>query len=115
MDSASIEKHLTRASQLATLLDSQFTVLGIPIGLDPIIGLFPGGGDLVGLILSTYLLYIAEELNLPADKKRRMIFNILFDFVIGLLPIIGDLADFFYRSNQMNLEILLEHHQKKTS
>jgi hypothetical protein len=90
-------------------MDSQFQFLGYRFGLDPILGLFPGFGDTVSLILALYLIYIATEMNMPRKKLVLMVRNMGIDFVLGILPVVGDVSDFIYKSNQKNLEILEAH------
>lgn len=98
--------HLKNAQRLAKLLDSQFSILGFKFGLEPIIGLLPGLGDVITLILSLYLFYIAVQMKLPKSALIQMMVNIGMDFFIGTVPVIGDLADFFYKANSKNLRIL---------
>lgn len=98
--------HLTVARFLTNLLDRQFSVFGVRFGLDPIIGLIPGIGDLVSFALSLYLIWIAVRLNLPAKKVGAMVQNIVIDLLIGAIPIIGDIGDVVYRANYKNLQIL---------
>lgn len=98
--------HLKNARRVAKLLDSQFNILGFKFGLEPIIGLIPGLGDAITLILSLYLFYIAIQMKLPASVLVQMLLNIGLDFFIGTVPIVGDIADFFYQANSRNLRIL---------
>jgi len=102
----SMKKHLRVARVFAKLLDNQFSFLGIKFGIDPILDLVPGLGDVAGMILSSYLVWIAWEIGLPTSQIGRMIKNILVDFVVGIIPVVGPVADVFYRANLMNLEIL---------
>lgn len=101
-----MKKHLRTARILAKLLDSQFSFLGIKFGIDPIMDIVPGLGDVTGVIMSLYLVWIALQMDLPSDQIRKMMRNIGVDFVLGIVPIIGPIADIFYKSNKMNLEIL---------
>lgn len=107
-----MKNRLKTATFLANLLDNKFKILGLRFGIDPILGLIPGGGDLVSLILSSYIVWIGIKMELPKNKITRMIGNIMLDFGIGLLPILGDAADFAFKSNLMNLEILEQHVEK---
>lgn len=101
--------HLRIATALTKLLDEQFRIGKFSFGLDPILGLFPGLGDMISLGLSFYLVFVAMLLHVPEDKLTQMIKNIILDFLIGLLPVIGDVADVFYKANKKNLQILHEH------
>lgn len=107
-----MNKHLKTATILAELMDNKFEFLGIKFGIDPILGLIPGGGDLIGLILSLYIVGIGIKMRIPQDKLLRMLINTFLDFGAGLIPIFGDIADIAFKSNQMNLEILKQHMEK---
>lgn len=98
--------HLRNAKLFTTLMDSNFQILGIRFGWENIIGLVPGIGDGVALALSLYLLFVGYQMKLPPTKLAHIIFNIMLDFVIGTIPIIGDLLDVAYKSNVRNLRIL---------
>ncbi|MDO8265810.1 MAG: DUF4112 domain-containing protein [Candidatus Saccharibacteria bacterium] len=104
-----MKKHFKRATFLANLLDNKFEILGLKFGIDPILGLIPGGGDLISFILSLYIVWIGIKVELPQNKILRMIRNTLLDFGIGLIPVLGDIADFTFKSNLTNLEILKQH------
>lgn len=101
--------HLRIATIFSRLLDDQFGVGKFRFGLDPIIGLIPGFGDMVSLGLSIYIVIIGMMLRLPSDKMTLMIRNVMLDFLIGLLPLVGDLADVAYKANKKNLRIIEEH------
>lgn len=104
-----MKSHLKIATILTNLLDRQFSVFGIQFGLDPIIGAIPGIGDFISLLLSLYLIWIGIKMKLPAEKVGKMVQNIIIDFVIGALPLVGDISDIFYRANYRNLQILQSH------
>lgn len=104
-----MENHLKVAEFIATLLDSQFEIAGRRFGLNGILGLVPGIGDLIPTILSLYLIYIALQMKLPAIKIIQMLWNVTYNFLIGLLPVIGDYIDFFNHANLANLKILKEY------
>jgi hypothetical protein len=102
---------LRRLERLAVLLDSAIVVPGtnIRFGIDPILGLFPGGGDVVGAALSGYIVYESWRLGVPAAGLLRMIANVLADTVLGAVPVAGDLFDAFWKANLRNIEILRAH------
>ena len=104
-----MRKHLKIATSLANLLDNKFEFMGLRFGIDPILGLIPGGGDLVSFLLSLYIVWIGLKMELPRNRIIRMIWNTTLDFGIGLVPVLGDIADFAFKSNLMNLEILKQH------
>jgi hypothetical protein len=102
---------LNRIRKLSRLMD---TAIGIPgtkfrIGLDPIIGLVPGAGDIVDTAFSAYLIYLATQFNLPPKTVGKMIYNIGLEAVIGSVPLVGDIFDAFYKSNMRNLALLEAH------
>ena len=104
---------LNRIRKLSRLMDSAFGIPGTKfrIGLDPIIGLVPGAGDLVDTAFSAYLIYLATRFNIPRETLGKMIYNISLEAVIGSVPLVGDIFDAFYKSNMRNLALLEEHLQ----
>lgn len=94
------------AAFLTELMDNKFSFLGIRFGLDPLLDLFPVAGDIFATALSFYLVWIAYQINIPEARIHEMIGNIIFDFIIGLIPVIGEIGDMFYKSNTKNLKIL---------
>ena len=99
---------IKRLRQLSRLLDTVITIPGTPIamGLDPIIGIIPIGGDVLGLILSCYIVFEASRLGVPKKILNRMIVNIIIDSLIGSFPIIGDLFDFAWTANHYNIKLI---------
>lgn len=104
-----MDTHLRVASLLANALDNSFSIAGFRFGLSFFIDLIPGVGDILDAVLSLYLVWIGMQLHLPAGKLIRMIWNIAVNFVIGLLPFIGDAAYLFRKANMKNLHILREY------
>ncbi|MCB0324082.1 MAG: DUF4112 domain-containing protein [Bdellovibrionales bacterium] len=102
------EAALARSRKLAELLDSTFQVPGtnFRIGVEAIIGLLPGVGDAVSSMLSTYILYEAARVGASRTTLVRMFGNILFDTLIGLIPLVGDLFDFVFKANSKNARLL---------
>ena len=99
---------LLRAQKIANLLENKIKLpwLNIRFGLDFIVGLIPGLGDFLMLLLSLKVVYHARQLAIPRAMQVQMLKNIVIDFVLGLLPLIGDIIDLFYRANQKNVRIL---------
>jgi len=102
---------LQRLRKLSRLLD---TAIGIPgtkfrIGLDPIFGLIPGVGDLVGTALSAYIVIEAARLGLPKAILGRMVFNVFLEGVVGAVPVFGDLFDAAWKANVRNVALLEAH------
>jgi len=105
------EQRLVALRRISELLDSAFAVPGTNyrIGLDPIIGLVPMVGDLASPLFTIVVLWQGRDFGIPKIVQLRMIFNSAIDALIGAIPVAGDLFDFAWKSNQMNLA-LLEHH-----
>ena len=100
-----------RLQRIAKLMDSQIRVpgLGLKIGADAVLGLVPGVGDILTGAIGAYLIYEAQRLGIPRSAIARMIANIAFDTAIGAIPVFGDIWDFFFRSNDRNMQILARH------
>ncbi len=101
---------IARAKKLAHYLDSAFEIPIIrkKIGIDPLLGLLPVGGDIVSGMLSFYVVWTAYELGLPNNVLAKMSVNIVVDVLLGMMPIVGDTADFFWKSNDWNIKLLEE-------
>ena len=93
---------------LADLLDQRFTIPGtsIRIGLDPIISLIPGIGDLLANLTGSIILVIAAQLGVPKIALLRMGANIAINTLIGAIPIFGDIFSIWFRSNVKNVQLL---------
>jgi hypothetical protein len=95
----------------ATLLDKAFRIPGTSIrfGLDPIVGLIPGLGDLASPIFAGLLIVEGTRQGIPKIVLMRMVVNALFDAVIGAIPLVGVVGDVFFRANTKNLALLERH------
>ena len=102
------EEKLLRLKRLSHNLDEAFTIPGTErkIGIDPIIGLIPAGGDLIGGALSIYIMHAGIRMGMPRSVIIRMFGNIALEFIIGCIPIIGDLFDAMWKSNQRNVKLI---------
>ena len=97
-----------KTERLGWLLDDVFRVpvLGWRFGLDALVGLIPGIGDTGTALASFYILASAVRHGVPKITLLRMGMNIGFDYVLGSLPLVGDVADVFWKSNQKNIALL---------
>ena len=96
---------------LARLLDSAFEIPGtrFRVGLDALIGLVPGVGDMAGAAVSSYIVLAAARLGAPKPVLFRMILNVAVDAVVGSIPLLGDLFDAGWRANTRNTALLDRH------
>lgn len=106
---------LARAEWLGRLLDDRFRIPGTDIrfGMDSILGLIPGIGDVATFLLSLYPIHVAWREGVPMGALARMVFNVLLDLGVGSVPILGDLFDLIWKSNRKNLDILAAHRRRK--
>ena len=106
-----LDEKLVRLRQLSENLDESFTIPGtnIKFGMDALLGLVPGGGDLISGIFSLYMLRAAIKMKLPKRAIFSMLVNILLDTTIGIIPVAGDIFDIFWKSNKRNLKIIEKH------
>lgn len=99
-----------RKGSLGWWLDSSIPLPGgFRIGLDGIIGLIPGVGDAIGGGLSTWILYQGYKRGVPNLVMARMMLNVLFDALLGTIPLLGDVFDFFFKANAMNMRLLADY------
>ena len=100
-------EHLTLLSHL---LDRAFRVPGTSwrFGLDALIGLVPGLGDIVGSVVGAYSLWIARRIGAPAAVQARMVLNLAIDGIVGLVPFAGDLFDFAFKAHSRNQALLTQ-------
>lgn len=103
-----------RIEAMEQVLERSFTIPGTSrrIGLDALGGLVPVFGDLMTAALGAWLVWEARNLGLPRWKLWRMGANVGFDMLLGFIPVIGDAADFLFRSNTRNLKIVKRHLDK---
>jgi len=103
-----------RVEAMEHLLERVFVIPGVnrPIGLDVILDLVPGIGDVAGAALGSYMVWEARNLGMSKWQMARMAGNVGFDFLLGLIPWVGAIPDFFFRSNTRNLK-LIRHHLDK--
>jgi hypothetical protein len=95
----------------ARLLDSAFRMPGtnFRFGVDPLIGLIPGIGDLVTPIFGVLIIWHAASLRVPKVIIARMVINAVVDGVVGAVPVFGDAMDFAWRANEWNMALLERH------
>jgi len=105
------------ADFIAQLLDSAFCIPGtrIRIGLDPLLGLFPGIGDVIANLIGSSILFLAAQLQVPKIIMTRMALNMGINTVVGAIPGIGDLFSIWFRSNEKNAQLLRRYTTQTTT
>jgi hypothetical protein len=95
-------------ANLAYLMDGAIPIGRWSIGIDPLLGLIPGIGDLIGALIAMIIVMRAVQAGIPRIAVARMMANITVDTLIGSIPLFGDAFDFAYKSNLKNLRIYEE-------
>jgi hypothetical protein len=99
---------VARVRSIAKLLDSAIRIPGtrIRFGVDAVVGLIPGLGDVAGAVFSGYLILLGSRMGLPPHIITRMVTNVAIDTIAGGVPILGDLFDVAWKSNLKNVALL---------
>jgi Domain of unknown function (DUF4112) len=105
------EERLAQVRRLARLMDDNFRIPGTPLrfGWDSVIGLFPGLGDVLTSAISLLIVHHAWHAGASKLTLLRMLGNVGVDFVVGAIPLVGDVFDFVWKANRKNA-LLLERH-----
>lgn len=103
---------MPRSVRLAHLLDARFRFPGTAFrfGLDPLIGLIPVAGDTISLCIGLLILFDARRLGARKRVLARMLLNLGVDWAVGIIPLVGDAADFFIKPNRANAALLMREH-----
>lgn len=101
--------------RFSRLMDAAFAIPGTKrrFGLDAAIGLIPGVGDTVGALISTWVIVGAYRHRVPPRIIARMVMNVLVDMTVGAIPLIGDIFDFLWEENVMNVDLLFRHRNRQ--
>jgi hypothetical protein len=104
-------QRLEAIRRLQRTLDEAFRVPGTTIrfGWDPLIGMVPWAGDVITAMMSCAIVLQAHHMRLPRVVQLRMLGNIAIDLLVGAIPFLGDVADFFWKSNTKNLALIERH------
>ncbi|PSB10202.1 DUF4112 domain-containing protein [Pleurocapsa sp. CCALA 161] len=102
---------LTKLRRVSRILDNAIAIPGtkISFGLDPILGLLPGGGDTVTGGIAAYIVVEAARMGVPREILWKMVGNILIDSFAGTVPVVGDIFDLGWKANIKNIELLEKH------
>ncbi|XOV79665.1 MAG: DUF4112 domain-containing protein [Aestuariibacter sp.] len=108
MDKIKAPKELLQAQRLANITDTavRVPVLGFKVGLDFLIGLIPGIGDAIMVLVALRIVYLGRKIGVPKHLQKVMIRNCIIDFGLGFIPIIGDIIDIFYKANRVNVKLM---------
>lgn len=106
-----LDRRLERLRWVGWILDSSVRIpgTGIRFGIDAIIGLVPGLGDIIAGALSLYIIAESAKLGVPRALLARMGWNVAIDTLVGEVPVLGDLFDVAWKANMRNLKLLEEH------
>jgi len=106
---------LVALRKFAFFMDEAFTVPGtrMRVGFDALIGLIPGVGDIIGSLLSTWIIAGALRHRVPTAIIVRMVFNIAIDLIFGAVPVAGDVFDFLFEENMKNMRLLEKHRDRR--
>lgn len=100
--------------KVSSIMDSKYTIPGTDFrfGLDPILGLIPGIGDLISFLISIGLVLTMANYGASGKVIAKMLLNSVLDFLIGNIPVLGWIFDFAYKANRRNLRLLKEHYEE---
>jgi hypothetical protein len=105
------QRRLARLRHLARLYDAGIRIPGTRcrIGLDALIGLVPGLGDLIGAGVALWVIVEAADLGASGFVLWRMLLNVALDTIGGAIPVAGDVFDALWRANLKNVRLLERH------
>lgn len=112
---AALPADLVALRRFAYLMDEAFRVPGtrMRVGVDAVLGLIPGIGDIIGALLSTWIIAGALRHRVRPLVIGRMVFNVVVDLFFGAIPVAGDVFDFLYEENMMNMRLLEKHRDRQ--
>lgn len=108
-DESKLPGDLAVLRQFAVIMDAAVQIPGTRkrIGLDAAIGVVPGIGDAFAALMSTWILFSAVRHRIPVKIIFRMLWNVILDLTLGVVPVAGDIFDLFFKENLKNIELLI--------
>lgn len=108
---------LEKLERIAHRMDTLFRlpIINTRVGLDSILGLIPGIGDTATLLPAAYIVYRGHRMGVPTSTKLRMGVNSAIDWVIGSVPLVGDLFDVGFKANRRNVALIRSHLEQRHS
>jgi len=103
-------RELRWVERVSTLLDNKFKIGGFRFGLDPVLNFFPILGQTITFATSVLLVLVMFRNGVSPKAATKMLLNTIFDAIIGSIPFLGNIFDFFYKANQRNIKILKAHY-----
>jgi len=94
---------------LINLMDSKFNFAGFSFGLDGLLGLIPGFGDIAGGLISVFIILRIRSIGVSDEVLNKMMVNVLIDVFVGSIPLLGDLFDFAFKVNERNMRLAKKH------
>jgi hypothetical protein len=110
-----LPRDLVALRRFAYLMDEAFVLPGTKfrLGLDALLGLIPGIGDVIAAVMSSWIIAGALRHRVPARIIARMVLNIAVDLIFGAVPVAGDVFDFLFEENMMNMRLLEKHRDRR--
>jgi hypothetical protein len=110
-DPLAVPPDLVALQRFSKVMDSaiRLPILGVEVGLDALLGLVPGAGDVLGAVLGLGAVVAGLRHRVPMGVLLRLVGNLLLDLGLGTVPVVGDVADMLFRANRRNVALVLEH------
>jgi phosphoglycerol transferase MdoB-like AlkP superfamily enzyme len=108
--STPVDPRLKSIAKISKLMDSQFEIGGFKFGLDPILNLIPFAGDAASGVVSFALVYSMHKHGASGKIVVKMLLNVLVDLLVGAIPLLGWVFDFYFKANDRNIKLLNEHY-----
>ncbi|TJZ62285.1 DUF4112 domain-containing protein [Sphingobacterium olei] len=96
--------------RMSKWMDSEFSIGKFKFGLDPILNFIPLGGQTASFGISLMLVIVMYRNGVGSKVAVKMLLNVMLDAILGSIPLIGNIFDFFNKANQKNIKLLKEHY-----